>query len=136
MQCLSMARALTIRADGQNRVTYVGYGQPPDGCTATDTLINGVVAETMYLALTGHTYEESPGEANIRRAIAARLEIMSRNQPADWAPRLVLLAWGSKIQPWLGLTKLIEARPVCEDPAYAEVVEYSLRKYLPMSLKL
>jgi hypothetical protein len=72
-------------------------------------VLTGQVADLLYVALAGHHYtSQSPRRASTGLARAARGHIERMRKLEEWALAWqVIQAWGPKIRPWLGVTKLV-----------------------------
>ena len=102
------------------QVVYAGWGRPPDGMLPADTVyLTGKPAMKLYIALSGHRFDQPGDTASIERALAARDEIRRkrRRQLAVVILQRVLAGWGDHIDPWLGQVRLDErGRPLLNLP--------------------
>lgn len=107
--------------DGTNyRVHTIGLSPTPLVIPAEGYLnLVGEVAEWLYVALTGHTYDEPPFQPNcsLIRANAARAYIQAKQHTqAAWRiAQEVVEQWGLHIQPWLGCIIQSDDGKIVED---------------------
>lgn len=62
------------------------------------------ISDWLYLALTGHAYDQPPFHATFYQANAARAHILARQhtKPAWRIAQEVINQWGHYIRPWFG----------------------------------
>ena len=90
-------------------VVYAGWGRPPQEMFPADTIfMTGKLVKKFYVALSGHSFDESGDAASVKRALAAREEIRRkrRRQLAVVILQRALANWGDHIDPWLGQVRL------------------------------
>lgn len=120
-------KPLMITIDDQYNIVYVSWGPPPREVTKHFfTIVSGALAHQLYIALAGHAYGEPPETASVKRSLEARRKITSMGLAGARTPRLALIRWGHKIQPWLGVTKIDPAgQVIMDDPDYHKVIEFN-----------
>lgn len=123
MQTYQTRYPLCVVVGTDHQVEYVGFGPPPpDHLPAGEkVIISGDMAVLLYVALTGHAYEDHPDSANINEASVAREEITALNDEEARTAQAVVRTWGDHIQPWLFVTKLDDdGRPILDHLDYTK----------------
>jgi hypothetical protein len=83
-------------------------------------VLTGQVADLLYVALAGHHYtSQSPRRASTNLARSARGQVERMRKLEEWGIAWqVIQAWGPRIRPWLGVTKLVNGFPQMGAPEY------------------
>lgn len=118
-------KPLTVLVSDSQQVKYVCWGLPPER-GVNDILIAGERARLLYQALSGHAWGEHPATATPDKALKARWKISQMENTA--LLRLVLLNFGHRYEPWLGVTRLVDGKIV----ANSEAVSYPLESIQSM----
>jgi hypothetical protein len=124
---------LQIAVSKEFRVLYVCHWHSvPEGAVRDPhEVIRGVIAQLLYIALTGCTFEQSPQEADFNRAMKTREEIVRTSRYTWGAERKALMLarqvienWGSHITPWLFVTNIDGNGRLCMDaPEYYQEID-------------
>lgn len=105
MKINKVQRPLTITLNSKNEIKYACQGPPlNEHLEPGDTVVNGEIAELLYLSIAGHTFEEHPDEADKSRAIGARWRLCSFETAR--VAHMALIQFGHRIKPWFGSTPI------------------------------
>jgi len=120
MEIETTKKLVTILISDRQQVKYVCWGPPPER-GENDIVVGGYRAEVLYQALAGHTFEEHPDTATMDRALEARWKVAQMENAA--LLKLVLLNFGHRFEPWLGITRLDSQGRIVANP---EAISYPL----------
>ena len=117
------------------RVMQIGLSPTSLVIPAEDRLnLVGEVAEWLYVALTGHSYDDIPYNAAFFKANGARAYIQARQHTkAAWRiAQEVVNQWGEHIQPWLGCLIQADDGTIIQDaPEYTVLFSLATGREIP-----
>jgi hypothetical protein len=116
------------------RVMQIGLSLTPI-VIANEGRLNlvGDIAQWLYIALTGHRYDEPPKRSSLIQANAARAHIQARQhtKPGWRIAYEVISQWGLHIQPWLGCLIEQDGKIVEDVPEYRLLFDLVTGRAIP-----
>lgn len=121
---INKKRLLNIAVSTDHRVLYVGEGPPPAGLVKEPhSLIEGELAEWLYMALAGHRFEEHPDMAAPAQAWQARGYLAALKSDGIYRALRVVQRHRNELRPWLGVVSLDEHRCAVLGDEHYQVIE-------------